>query len=118
MNYETTVKGSDSRPYQGEGDAPLDDTIVDDTADKGKSRRTLILIVLLILVAIAGFFAWRSFGADSAPVADRDSQLPTVTVIAPDCATADAYATAAMFGVLIVVLALRPGGLAARAGGR
>lgn len=29
-----------------------------------------------------------------------------------------AYATAAMFGVLIVVLALRPGGLAARAGGR
>ena len=94
MNYETTVKGSDSRPYQGEGDAPLDDTIVDDTADKGKSRRTLILIVLLILVAIAGFFAWRSFGADSAPVADRDSQLPTVTVIAPGQTTVEGTITA------------------------
>ena len=94
MNYETTVKGSDSRPYQGEGDAPLDETIVDDSAANRTSKRPLILIGLLILVAIMGFFAWRSFGADSAPVADRDSQLPTVTVIAPGQTTVEGTITA------------------------
>ena len=94
MNYETTVKGSDSRPYQGEGEAPLDDAIVVETNGERKSRRPLILIVLLVVVAIAGFFAWRSFGADSAPVADRDSQVPTVTVIAPGQTTVEGTITA------------------------
>ena len=94
MNYETTVKGSDSRPYQGEGDAPLDDAIVDDSAANRTSKRPLILIGLLILAAIVGFFAWRSFGAESAPVADRDSQVPTVTVIAPGQTTVEGTITA------------------------
>lgn len=94
MNYETTVKGSDSRPYQGEGEAPLDDAILDDSAANRTSKRPLILIGLLILAAIVGFFAWRSFGADSAPVADRDSQVPTVTVIAPGQTTVEGTITA------------------------
>ena len=70
MNYETTVKGSDSRPYATAQAGEADAMDVDDTAESRSSRRRLIIVLLIVAVAIAGFFAWRSYGPDSAPPSD------------------------------------------------
>ncbi|MCH2488395.1 MAG: hypothetical protein MK010_11760, partial [Erythrobacter sp.] len=78
MNYETPVNGSDSRPYSSARTTDLGAANPDDAAERRTSRRRLVLILLIVAAAIAGFFAWRSFGAESAPAADRQSQLPTV----------------------------------------
>lgn len=74
MNYETTVTG--------EKVAPLGDDYAQETV--GRSRHRLIVgIVLLLLALAAAAYFMRQRAGELAPAADRDAQLPVVTVVVP-----------------------------------
>lgn len=80
MNYETTVTAEQSGERMGAFDA----------APARRSRRRWIVGAgLVLLAAIVAYFAFGAGGQDAAPAADKDSQLPVVTVVAPGRATVE-----------------------------
>lgn len=81
MNYETTVTADRAEPFTGS----LDDTVV-----PARSRRRWIAGGLVaLLLAILAYFAFGSGAQEATPAADRDSQVPVVTVVAPGRATVE-----------------------------
>ena len=80
MNYETTVIADRSVDLSGEAG----------TLGRAKrSRRTWIVgSILVLMMAIAAYFFFRSGAQDTAP-ADKASQLSVVTVVAPGRATVE-----------------------------
>lgn len=88
MNYETTVTGDREQPLTSDFDAI-------EGGERTRSRRRLFIVVGIIVAAlIVGLVAWQMTGAEAVPVADREGQLPTVTVIAPGQTTVEGEITA------------------------
>ena len=82
MNYETTVTADRAEGFSDALDAPV--------AEKKRSRRRLVIGALIVLaLAIAAFFAFGSGAQNATPAADKDSQLPVVTVVSPGRATVE-----------------------------
>lgn len=79
MNYESTVTAERTGDLSGALEAPV---------APARSRRRWIIIGLIgLLAAIIAYFALR--GGEATPAADRDSQLPVVTVVSPGRATVE-----------------------------
>lgn len=88
MNYETTVTGEGGRPLAGEFETP-------DAENRSRSRRRRFIVIGIIIAAlIAAAVGWQMTSAPAAPVADREGQAPTVTVIAPGQTTVEGEITA------------------------
>lgn len=88
MNYETTVTGEQGHPLTG-------DLETLDSEDRTRSRRRLFIVLGIIVAAlIAAAVVWQMTSSEAVPVADRDGQLPTVTVIAPGQTTVEGEITA------------------------
>ena len=81
MNYETTVTADRADALSGELDAP--------GVPARSRRRWVIGAVAALLLAIVAYFILRGGGAEPAPGADKDSQLPVVTVVTPGRATVE-----------------------------
>ena len=81
MNYETTIVADRAETLSGNYD----------TAEAApRSRKRLIVGALIVLaLAIAAWFAFGAGSQNAVPAADKDSQLPVVTVIAPGRATVE-----------------------------
>ena len=81
MNYETTIVADRADTLSGNYD----------TAEVApRSRKRLIVGALIVLaLAIAAWFAFGAGSQNAVPAADKDSQLPVVTVIAPGRATVE-----------------------------
>jgi HlyD family secretion protein len=88
MNYETSITGEGDRPVTSDLDALEDES-------RTRSRRRLFIALGIVIAAlIAAAVAWQMTTSEAVPVADRDSQLPTVTVIAPGQTTVEGEITA------------------------
>ncbi len=87
MNYETTIsaEAAESLPTDLSGEAESKPLI---------SRRTGVIIFLLLgaILAIGAFFALT--GGSTTPAADDNSQAPTVTVVAPGQTTIEGMISA------------------------
>ena len=83
MNYETRVTADGGEPFASDlGD-------VDETQRSTMRRRILIFAGLLGLMAAVAFFLFTKFGSDGLAAGDDQSQLPTVTVVAPGRVTVE-----------------------------
>lgn len=87
MNYETTVTADRADSLSGELDGPI---------YAPRSRRRLIVVgaLMVLLLAVIAYFAFAGGGKEAAPAADKESQLPVVTVIAAGRATVEGTITA------------------------
>ena len=81
MNYETTVTADRADTLSGELDTPA--------AAPRSRRRWAIGALVALLLAIGAYFAFGIGGQVADPAADKDSQLPVVTVVAPGRATVE-----------------------------
>lgn len=81
MNYETTVTADRADTLSGELDTPA--------AAPRSRRRWAIGALVALLLAIGAYFAFGTGGQVADPAADKDSQLPVVTVVAPGRATVE-----------------------------
>ncbi|MBX9898381.1 MAG: efflux RND transporter periplasmic adaptor subunit [Qipengyuania sp.] len=81
MNYETTVTADRADALSGELDTPA--------AAPRSRRRWAIGALVALLLAIGAYFAFGTGGQVADPAADKDSQLPVVTVVAPGRATVE-----------------------------
>lgn len=81
MNYETTVVADRAGDLSGALDAP--------EAPERSRRRWIVGGLLVLAAAIAAWFVFGSGGQEATPAADKDSQLPVVTVVAPGRATVE-----------------------------
>jgi HlyD family secretion protein len=81
MNYETTVTADRADALSGELDTPV--------AAPRSRRRWAIGALVALLLAIGAYFAFGTGGQVADPAADKDSQLPVVTVVAPGRATVE-----------------------------
>lgn len=79
MNYETRVT---SESADGFG------TTESDVVTR-PSRPAWVWIAIVVIVIAAGVLAWRLTSPEAAPVADRESQLPVVTVVVPGRTTVE-----------------------------
>ena len=83
MNYETTVVAERSGEMPG-----AHDTRAGTAEGGGRARRRWIAGGLIgLFIALAAWFLMR--GGEPAPPADKDSQLPVVTVVSPGRATVE-----------------------------
>lgn len=80
MNYETTVTADRADSFSDELDAPV--------AQKRSRRRLIIGALIVLALAIAAYFVFGG-GQEATPAADKDSQLPVVTVVSPGRATVE-----------------------------
>lgn len=81
MNYETTVVADSAGDLAG---------TYDTTVAAPRSRKRLIVGALIVLaLAIGAWFAFGGGAQDATPAADKDSQLPVVSVIAPGRTTVE-----------------------------
>jgi HlyD family secretion protein len=81
MNYETTIVSERAGELTGAYEAPL---------AQERSRRRWVLGGLLVLAAaIAAYFLLGAGAQETTPAADRDTQLPVVSVTAPGRATVE-----------------------------
>lgn len=80
MNYETTVTADRADALSGALDAP--------EAPARPRRRWIVGALIALLLAIGAYLAFGR-GQELAPAADKDSQLPVVTVVAPGRATVE-----------------------------
>jgi HlyD family secretion protein len=88
MNYETTITGEGGQPLTSDLDSL-------EAEDRTRGRRRLFIVLGVVIAAlIAAAVVWQMTGSEAVPVADRDSQLPTVTVIAPGQTTVEGEITA------------------------
>jgi RND family efflux transporter MFP subunit len=82
MNYETTIVADRAESLSGSYD--------ETTVVAPRSRKRLVVGGLIVLaLAIAAWFVLGNRGQDATPAADKDSQLPVVSVIAPGRATVE-----------------------------
>ena len=73
MNYETTISGAD-----------IAITPEDDEFTRARSRRRIIIAIILAAALIGGYVAYKAFGgAGSVAEADGAAQAPVVTVTIP-----------------------------------
>ncbi|WP_454598005.1 efflux RND transporter periplasmic adaptor subunit [Qipengyuania sp. SM2507] len=88
MNYETTITGEGGQPLTSDLESL-------EAEDRTRSRRRLFIVLGIIIAAlIAAAVAWQMTNSEAVPVADREGQLPTVTVIAPGQTTVEGEITA------------------------
>lgn len=85
MNYETKVAAARA----GE---PADTLAMDQAP--APSRRRWIIAAVVLLLAIGAYFLFGSGAQEADPAADKASQLPVVTVVAPGRATVEGTITA------------------------
>ena len=81
MNYETTVVAERAGDLSGTYDAPV-------VAERSR-RRWIVGGLLVLAAAIAAYFVFGSGAQEATPAADKDSELPVVTVVAPGRATVE-----------------------------
>ena len=82
MNYETTVTADRADTFSGALDAPV-------LPERSRRRWIIGGGLLALLLAIVAYFAFASGTQEATPVADRDGQVPVVTVVAPGRATVE-----------------------------
>ncbi|GMM91747.1 efflux RND transporter periplasmic adaptor subunit [Qipengyuania sp. MTN3-11] len=83
MNYETRVTSESA-----EGFTTAEEEVVIDPPRDRRTNRWIWIGVILAIIATA-VLAWRLMSSDAAPAADRESQLPVVTVIVPGQTTVE-----------------------------
>ena len=82
MNYETTIVADRAESLSGTSD--------ETEVVAPRSRKRLFVGALIVLaLAIAAWFVLGHRGQDATPAADKDSQLPVVSVVAPGRATVE-----------------------------
>lgn len=81
MNYETTIVADRAGELTGTFEEPI--------VTERKRRRWIVIGLLVLAAAIAAYFLLRSGAQETTPAADRESQLPVVTVTAPGRATVE-----------------------------
>lgn len=81
MNYETTVTADDPDALSG--------TLVAPVVEARSRRRWVIGSVVVLALAIAAYFLFASGGAEADPAAEKEAQLPVVTVVSPGRATVE-----------------------------
>ncbi len=86
MNYNTRVSADRADGFTTSVDAV-------DTARATRRKRWFLIIGLLVLIGAIAAIAYRALTADATPVADRDSQLPVVTVVVPGQTTTEGEIT-------------------------
>lgn len=80
MNYETRVTGESAKGFGTDGS---------DVVTAPSRPRWVWIVVVVAIIAVA-FLAWRlTSSSDTAPAADRESQLPVVTVVVPGQTTVE-----------------------------
>lgn len=81
MNYETTVTADRADDLSGTLDARA--------VPQRSRRRWIIGALVALLLAIGAYFLFGGGGQEPDPAADKESQLPVVTVVAPGRATVE-----------------------------
>lgn len=81
MNYETTVTADRADDLSGTLDARA--------VPQRSRRRWIIGALVALLLAIGAYFLFGGGGQKPDPAADKESQLPVVTVVAPGRATVE-----------------------------
>jgi HlyD family secretion protein len=81
MNYETTIVADSGASLSGTLEAPV-------VAERSR-RRWIIGGLLVLAAAIAAYFLLGSGAQEATPAADRETQLPVVSVVAPGRATVE-----------------------------
>ncbi|MCV0383332.1 MAG: efflux RND transporter periplasmic adaptor subunit [Erythrobacter sp.] len=79
MNYETRVTSESADGFGTTGNEVV----------TRPARPAWVWIAIVVIVIAAGVLAWRLTSPEAAPVADRESQLPVVTVVVPGRTTVE-----------------------------
>ena len=86
MNYETTIVADRAGEITGNFDTPV--------ATERSRRRWIVGGLLVLAAAIAAYFLLGSGAQETTPAADKESQLPVVSVTAPGRATVEGMISA------------------------